>query len=1685
MKKRKILSILLALAMLMSLMPSLAIPAQAMSTSWADNASTGADIPKANGSGVYELDSGADLAWFANQVNSGADTDIEGAVTAAISLSDYYWVPIGTEAHPFIGKLNGAGGDISGMRINVTIQSGVLSTVYNGLFGYTNGAVIQNVTLKNPNISCAHVNSADNGYTYTGALAGWTKSTTITNCSAVDDESDNPYLESLDGKGSLGGLVGYAETSTIASCSSSIDVKSAIKEGNCGGLVGTMDGGSLTSSYATGIVSSNDSAKPAENSGGLVGETLGAPSISVCYALGSVVRYFINGGGLVGALSAGATVKNCHAYGYVNCDWSRSFTVSYAGGLIGRLNGTGVTYCYASGTASVGSGLTGGAGGFAGYYAGGSALNTNYLYYNNTDNAKAEGEATTASGLNGCASTALTCNGSGAVLTSLNTENLIGSAAVWAQDDAYNHKYIYLKPLEATYSYVAPTAYTVSGALTFCGVPLSGKTVTLTNTTTEAETTDTTDSSGAYSFSNVVKGAYTVSVAAASGYFDATSCELTVTDANVTQNIAPTKLTSSPDYFISAASDGKVSLNGTAYNTLTLALASINTASPKIHFGGIDGSAAKLAATAYSTDCELISGTYTGKVDFSGSDDYYELTVPSGATVAFSGVELTNTANTSKALYVSGTFSMTDGSIEVSGNNSSCIDVSNVGSATINSGTVSSNSNSGSAGIRNFGRLTIKGTAEITGNSTGVGVFDNGSVTISGGSIECPGGGGSALLCSGKATVTMTGGTVKSTNKGENRSYGILAYDSSKINISGGTVSAASEAGASEAIYYSDSTGNHGTVTISDKAIISAAYLAIYCNTQYSQGVEVAKISGGTISGNYGVENRGSGLMTISGGTISSSFASVINDTDGTIDITGGDITCTGMCGVVLQGGTINISGGKISNTNAQGFAVGAKADEISGVLNISGKAEITSASPYTYFSFTTGAAATVNLFGTKKIHNDVRNYMMVAASGELSQGVYKITSANYTNAKLIAADAVLFKAPHALDFGAWTSDASRKNVLGSTNGAALSTLDNTDIYVLYVPIPSGKSKFEDTEEDADEIGGTLRWARVEQTETVSGYKIYWGSSSTKKLSGQSSAIYTVESGNSSNLQQDIPQNTKIPNGAKYLLIYSYGIYGESVSCLAVSLGAKVGTPTVTTQAVTTIDKTSAVGHGSITDLGTTNPTQYGVVWSTNTNPEVGLTTKTEQGERSTQGEFSSEIKGLSADTTYYVRAYATNSKGTAYGEEVTFKTSGDSVIYVAPAPVNTIVEVDGKKQDAGTSSSATSGGKTVTTIKVDDTKLDKLLESSGNKPTVTLPSTAGSNVTVGELNGQTVKNMEKKEAVLEIKTETVTYTLPAAQIDIDSVSSQIGSQVELKDIKVSVKIAEPSADTAKIVADTASKGNYQVVVKPVEFEITCTSGTKTVEVPKFNGYVERTVAIPDGVDPSKITTGIVLNADGSFSHVPTVVVKIDGKYYAKINSLTNSTYSVIYNPVTFTDAANHWAKAAINDMGSRMVVTGMGDGSYQPDRSITRAEFAAIAVRAMGLRQGTTESAFGDVSASDWFNGYVDKATEYGLITGYDSTSYGPNDTITREQAMAIIARAMKITGLSVSLTDSEVSSLLANYTDGASVSSYARAGAAACLKAGIVTGSSTTTLSPKSYVTRAEVAVMVQRLLQKSGLI
>lgn len=128
---------------------------------------------------------------------------------------------------------------------------------------------------------------------------------------------------------------------------------------------------------------------------------------------------------------------------------------------------------------------------------------------------------------------------------------------------------------------------------------------------------------------------------------------------------------------------------------------------------------------------------------------------------------------------------------------------------------------------------------------------------------------------------------------------------------------------------------------------------------------------------------------------------------------------------------------------------------------------------------------------------------------------------------------------------------------------------------------------------------------------------------------------------------------------------------------------------------------------------------------------------------------------------------------------------------------------------------------------------------------------------------------------------------------------------------------------------------NGTLQVPPVQFTITAVYGGKTVEVERFSQYVQRVIEIPAGTDASRITTAVVKEPDGTERQVPTCVFMKDGKWYAKINSLTNSTYALIYNQASFADAAGKWYESIVGD-----------NGQLRPNDPITRAESATVVLR-------------------------------------------------------------------------------------------------------------------------------------------
>ncbi|MPY17085.1 hypothetical protein F3P21_09410, partial [Paenibacillus glucanolyticus] len=412
-------------------------------------------------------------------------------------------------------------------------------------------------------------------------------------------------------------------------------------------------------------------------------------------------------------------------------------------------------------------------------------------------------------------------------------------------------------------------------------------------------------------------------------------------------------------------------------------------------------------------------------------------------------------------------------------------------------------------------------------------------------------------------------------------------------------------------------------------------------------------------------------------------------------------------------------------------------------------------------------------------------------------------------------------------------------------------------------------------------------------------------------------------------------------------------------------------------------------------------------------------------------------------------------------------------------------VMINGKSENIGKLETKVVDHRKITTITPDPDKLLEWLEREGKNAVVTIPVDVSSDSIVGLLTANVVKRMADQSAVLELVTPMASYRIHADQFPIVAIADQLGADASLSEVTIEIMMSKALSSETSLAQSVLNRKGVSLLVEPVHFTLMAEFNGAKIELNRFTRYVERVIPIPETVDPNQITTGIVVGLDGSTHHVPTYVQKKDNRYYAVVNSLTNSMYTLVWHPVEFADVTDHWAQHAINDMGSRMIVTGMGQNLFEPNRDITRAEFVAMVVRALGLMPANGEISFVDVNKSDWFADYIQTAHDYQLIEGYSGSRFAPMDTITREQAMTIIAKAMNITGINPDLSPERVNRLLDGYKDAASISSYARDHIAAGLDLDIINGRTTNTIQPKSKITRAEVATLLQKLLRKSDLI
>lgn len=360
----------------------------------------------------------------------------------------------------------------------------------------------------------------------------------------------------------------------------------------------------------------------------------------------------------------------------------------------------------------------------------------------------------------------------------------------------------------------------------------------------------------------------------------------------------------------------------------------------------------------------------------------------------------------------------------------------------------------------------------------------------------------------------------------------------------------------------------------------------------------------------------------------------------------------------------------------------------------------------------------------------------------------------------------------------------------------------------------------------------------------------------------------------------------------------------------------------------------------------------------------------------------------------------------------------------------------------------------------------------------VTIPVPGNHQVVVTKVYYGLLSNLISKNANIELRSDNGSYILPAKEINIPAVAGQLGAPYH--QAKINMVIERPDSNQINQIRNAVMSKGFTLIGNPLDFRIEGYYGNNTVEVNQFHGYVERSIALTGAVDVSA-SVGVRVNDDGTFSPVPTRFASENGKTVAYLKSRGNSMYAVVQAKKSFADTNGHWAKDDINTLASRMIISGVRNNQYAPDNKVTRAEFATIVVRALGMELNPEKANFVDVKSSDWYAGAIGTAVEAGIIKGYEDNSFRPNAYVTREEVAIMLVRAMRLTGRDISLGTQGADAYLTKFADQGRINSWAKESVAVATKLNIVTGNKTGMFLPGNNTTRAETAVTVKRMLIK----
>ena len=412
------------------------------------------------------------------------------------------------------------------------------------------------------------------------------------------------------------------------------------------------------------------------------------------------------------------------------------------------------------------------------------------------------------------------------------------------------------------------------------------------------------------------------------------------------------------------------------------------------------------------------------------------------------------------------------------------------------------------------------------------------------------------------------------------------------------------------------------------------------------------------------------------------------------------------------------------------------------------------------------------------------------------------------------------------------------------------------------------------------------------------------------------------------------------------------------------------------------------------------------------------------------------------------------------------------------PRPDSDIVNLAG----VITSSVTKTGNQINTSVIIDEEKALTDIGEGKKVQTALIPVTVDTDVVKATLTARLIEELAAKKALIQLRSPKASLVIPASVFKLDEIAEKLGAQTSDLCINIVLTMHEP-AQTANF-QNWIQKQKLTAISGPVQFRIEATAKEKKSEIIDLSSYATVVFCLPQGIT-ANLLGGVKLNGNSALVPVPGIDFSENGLTGIGVKSRKTGTFAVVQCMTEFKDLENHWAGKAINLLAARLIVSGVNQDSFAPDRNVTRSQFATMVVKALGLQPKHQALVFTDVNQNDWYNGYLAAGVEAGIISGFADKTFRPELSITREEAAVLVLKAMKSIHGQTSSGSSGSIDALDRFKDKNKISIWAQEYIARLVGNGLMQGYSNGIFAPGKRISRAESAVVVRNFLSKTGLI